>query len=119
MTLDEQIHAAEGDAIQRLSDTVGAAIVAATSWFLTPFGAIILKFLVMPAVNWVIKNAVKQLDLGAYYIYKASKNPADAEKYEDSVKETKAANESGNRDAIRKAEMEQKCRFAIALGLSS
>lgn len=119
MTLDELISAAEEDAIGHLTDTVCAALVAATSWFLTPWGAFVLKWLLRPAIQWVVKTAVKGLDLGAFYLYKASKNVKDADKYEESVRATKAATESGDQDAIQKARAEQRRLFGIAIGLSS
>lgn len=119
MTLDELINSFEGDAVQHLTDSVLVAIAGAASWFITPWGAAVLKWLIAPFVKFVIATAVKKLDLGAYYLYKSAKNPADAEKYEDAVRATKAANESGNKDAIRKARDEQRRKFAIAVGLSS
>ena len=119
MTLDQLISSLESDAVERLTELVVAAIKGATSWFLTPFGGWILAHLLKPFVSWVIGKSVKALDLGAYYLYKAMKNPADAEKYQDAVRETKRANESGDKDAIKKARAEQKRRFSIVVSLSA
>lgn len=116
MTIDQLISSLEADAVDRLTDVVVAALKA-SAWFITPFGAWALAWLLRPAIEWVIRKAVWALDLGAYYGYKATKNPIDAEKYQDSVRETKRANESGDKDAIKKAREEQKRRFAIAVDL--
>lgn len=117
MTLDQLIGSLESDAVERLTDVAVAALKGATSWFITPVGAWVLAWILRPFINWVIKTAVKALDLGAYYLYKAMKNPADAEKYQDAVRETKRANESGDKDAIKKAREEQKRRFAVVVDL--
>lgn len=119
MTLDQLIDSLEGDAVERLTDLGVAAVKGATSWFLTPFGGWVLSWILKPAIRALAKLMVKGFDLGNYYLYKAMKNPADAEKYQDSVRETKRANESGDKDAINKARLEQKRRFAIAVALAS
>lgn len=117
MTLDQLISDLEGDAVERLSDVALLAIKGATSWFLTPWGAWVLTWLLSPLVKIGIKAAVKALDLGGYYAYKAMKNPADAEKYQDAVRENKRANESGDKDAIKKAKAERKRLFNIAVDI--
>lgn len=117
MTLDQLISSLENDAIGRLTDVATVAIKGAASWFLTPVGGWVLAWLISPLIKIGITAAVKALDLGGYYLYKAMKNPADAEKYQDAVRETKLANESGNRDAIKKAREKQKRLFAIAVDL--
>lgn len=117
MTLDQLISSLENDAVERLTEVAVTAIKGAASWFITPFGAWVLAWFLKPLIKIGITAAVKALDLGGYYLYKAMKNPADAEKYQDAVRETKRANESGDRNAIKKAREEQKRRFAIAVDL--
>lgn len=117
MTLDQLISSLESDAVERLTDVAVGAIKGAASWFITPFGAWVLGWIIKPLIKIGIQAAVKALDLGGYYLYKAMKNPADAEKYQDSVRDTKRANESGDKDAIKKAREEQKRRFAVVVDL--
>lgn len=119
MTLDQLIDDIRNDTVEAITDKVVLAIKGATSWFLTPFGGWVLGNLLKPLVRWVIGKAAFYMDLGGYYLYKAQKNPADAEKYQDAVRETKRANESGDKDAIKKARLEQKRRFAVAVALSA
>lgn len=117
MTIDQLIDYIKSDAIDRSVDLGVAAIKGVTSWFITPFGAWILAWILSPIIKVVVKAVVEGLDLGAYYTYKAMKNPADAEKYQDSVRENKRANESGDKDAIKKAKEERKRRFAVVVDL--
>jgi len=119
MTLDQVIEYIESDAVQRLTDVAMAAIKGATSWFLTPWGAWVLVWLIRPLVQRGMAAAVKYMDLGGYYLHKAKKNSDDAEKYQDAIRESRRANETGDQDAIRKAREEQKRRFAVLVSLSA
>lgn len=118
MTLDQIIDQLESDGVEHITNTIVLWIKGTTSWFITPFGGWLLGWILRPFIKLIVGKTVEIFDLGAYYLYKAKKNPKDAEKYQDAVRETKKANESGDKDAIRKAREEQKRLFAIAVVLS-
>lgn len=117
MTIDQLIDSIKSDAVDRSVDLGVAALKGVTSWFITPFGAWILAWILSPVIRLVANAIVTGLDLGAYYVYKAQKNPADAEKYQDAVRDMKRANESGDKDAIKKAKEERKRRFSVVVDL--
>lgn len=117
MTIDQLIDSIKSDAVDRAVDLGVAALRGATSWFITPWGAWFLTWILSPIVKVVARAVVNGLDLGAYYSYKAMKNPADAEKYQDAVRENKRANESGDKDAIKKAKEKRKRQFAVVVDL--
>lgn len=119
MTLDQLIDSIKADATERFVDLAVGAIRGATAWFLTPWGAWILTWILAPIIRIGVKAIVHGADMGAYYLYKAQKNPRDAEAYQDSVRETKKANESGDKNAILKAREAQKKRFAVVASLSA
>jgi hypothetical protein len=122
MTLDQIIDPLKADLTEYLISKLVAELLTVKyigAFLATGVGGLFLAWIVMPAIRWGVEKGVKYLDLGGFYLYKAFKNPKDAEKYQDSVLATQAANESGDRDAFEKAKAEQRRLFVIATSLSA
>lgn len=115
MTLDEVIANVESELVARSVDAAKLALAALVpgflAWILTPIGNFVWKWIAAPIIRWVAELIVKQLDNAGYYLYKTVVNNADAEKFQDSIRDEKAAVESGNEDAISKARAAKRAAF--------
>lgn len=123
MTLDEVIKNVESELVSRSVDAAKAAlsiwVPGFLAWILTPVGNFVWKWIAEPVIRWVAKLVVKQLDNAGYYLYKTVTNNADAVKFQDTIRDEKAAVESGNSDAILKARADKRAAFTKLFPLTA
>lgn len=122
MTLDEQIAAVEQDLQDRAPDAVKLAFEAlfpaSIAFIVSPFGAFVV-FALSPIVKWIAGVIIKSIDNKAYYLYKVQVNNTEAGVYVDAVRATKAATESGDKNAISAARAAQRAAFLVFWPLTS
>lgn len=123
MTLDEVIKQVESDMVDGSVIAVKAAMTAfipeLAAFFLTPFGNFLFNVFVSPVVKYVAKIIVKFFDNQGYYAYKTVVNNAAAGKYEDSIRASKDAVDSGDQNEIAKARAAQRAAFLALYPLTS
>lgn len=115
MRLDDIVAQVKIELVNRSVDAAKAALSALApgflAWLLTPVGAFIWKWIAEPIIRWLANLIVDQLDNAGYYLYKATVNNADASRFQDTIRDEKAAVESGNQNAILAARAAKRAAF--------
>jgi hypothetical protein len=118
VNIDDVVNTLESDFQKILTDKILLSLAGfAPAFFASPFGGAII-FLLRPLVQYGVNKIIKFLDLKAYYIYKAQTNIVDAVTYQDRIRDTNKAVESGDKDAIKLAEAAQKAAFSKLIDLA-
>lgn len=114
MTLDEVVSQLEGDFIKWGTDVAMAKLVSLFPFLAGGIGTAIAGFF----VEIIVKELAKQFDYASYYTYKTVRNNIVAGEYEDSLRVTRDAAESGDTDAYEKAKKAQALAFIRVWTLS-
>lgn len=115
MTLSDAITALEENMSAVWVSEIMTDLAATYTFFSYSWPYTIAAFFVKKIVDY----GIKKMDLGGYYLYRAVKNNAGAEAFQDAVTATKKAIESGDSDAISKAKAAQLVAARTLLGLNT
>lgn len=111
MTIDEVVSHAKSDFVSWSTDISFAAILGVPyigTFISLPVIAPIVKY----AIAFVMKAIADRIDFAGYFIFKTVQNNIDASNYEDKMRASRDAAESGDQDAIDKARKDQLDAFA-------
>lgn len=123
MTLDQVIANAEADLVTLSVTETKAALAAlvpgSVAFFASPIGGFLFSALIAPPVRWFVANVIiKFFDVQGYYLYKSVQNNAQADAYENAIRNTKAATEGGDLNAIAQARAAQFAAFRALMVLT-
>lgn len=114
MTLDEVVSSVKGDFAAWIVELLIKELALAPIMSIPVIGPII-SFLLYKVANVI----ADKIDLGGYYLFKLAKNNADADRYQDSIRETREITKKGDLSEIAKARANQRERFGKLMLLSA